>query len=621
MKKHTVVVGTMFALWTGVVSGSNVSGMITSDTTWAGNVDVTEEVTVSTNVTLTISAGTTVEFQGHYKLNIQGRIQALGMLGNEITFTAATPDDGWHGIRFDNVIPPAPPNNVSTFTYCKFLYGRASDGNDSNNVEDDYGGALFIKDVPALVMEHCEVRNNQASYAAGRGWMGGGIYCSGTDLVLVNSTISDNTARYGGGLYFKNCSPTVSNCLVRSNWAFDSGGMRMYGCTTGTVTDCSITDNYVSNNGEGSGIHLYQSSPSIVSCVISNNSGRWGAGIYVNGSSPSISDCTIVDNESRTEDGGGICILGGTSSPQIERCVISNNTAGRWGGGVYSSSSSKPEFVNCVIAGNTADYGGGVRVGLAAPTFKHCTIYGNTGVDGGGGIESYNCTASIFPKLSNCILWANTSPEGAQLAVRGATNPGAFQVGFSDVQGGKSGVHTNSGSFLMWESGNINDKPQFVSVASGNYRLLEGSPCADAGEMNAVDVDLSGIQRPLDSDNNGTPGWCMGAHELVHGQADTDNDGFTDWEEINAFNSSPLNDMDGMRLIACGGNTTSKAVVLSWSSTTGRTFTVKWTDDLTSPIWNDTDFVGVPGIDGTMFYTNALPISPTMYYRVNMIRP
>ena len=65
--------------------------------------------------------------------------------------------------------------------------------------------------------------------------------------------------------------------------------------------------------------------------------------------------------------------------------------------------------------------------------------------------------------MTDCIVWEN-SPD--QIFNAGG-NP---TVTYSDVQDGWPG------------DGNIDADPMFVDAGDGDYRLLTGSPCIDAGD-------------------------------------------------------------------------------------------------------------------------------------------
>jgi parallel beta-helix repeat protein len=69
-------------------SGTSVSGVIATDTTWAqpnSPYTLTGNVLVNNGVTLTIQAGTTVNL-GSYYIEINGTLQAIGNIANQITF-------------------------------------------------------------------------------------------------------------------------------------------------------------------------------------------------------------------------------------------------------------------------------------------------------------------------------------------------------------------------------------------------------------------------------------------------------------------------------------------------------------------------------------------------------
>lgn len=93
--------------------------------------EIQGEITIPDGLTLTIEPGVMVEFQGHYKLNVQGRLFAIGTENDTIVFTINDttgfhdpniPDGGWAGIRFINVFSMI---DSSSIIYCKIEYGKA----------------------------------------------------------------------------------------------------------------------------------------------------------------------------------------------------------------------------------------------------------------------------------------------------------------------------------------------------------------------------------------------------------------------------------------------------------------------------------------------------------------
>jgi hypothetical protein len=88
-----------------------VSGEIPSDITWqASTVQVTGNVHIARNATVTVLPGTRVEFQGHFEIDVDGAILANGTAVDSIIFTINNPADNlppyitritWFGQRAD----------------------------------------------------------------------------------------------------------------------------------------------------------------------------------------------------------------------------------------------------------------------------------------------------------------------------------------------------------------------------------------------------------------------------------------------------------------------------------------------------------------------------------------
>lgn len=228
----------------------------------------------------------------------------------------------------------------------------------------------------------------------------------------------------------------------------------------------------------GGGIHLEQSSPTITHCTINDTCEHYLAGgIYSNGGSPTISHCTIINNYCTHGTGGIYCSSGGT----ITNCIISGNMGGAWGGGIGGSPN---KIENCIISNNEVVYhgrGGGIYISgnPTMTTISQCTITNNFVLDMGG------MGGGVYgnPIITNCILWANNSPNGPEIS-------GSPEVSYSDIQGAWPGT------------GNINADPCFADPNNDDYHLksqagrwdpntndwvtgANTSPCIDAGDPNS----------------------------------------------------------------------------------------------------------------------------------------
>ena len=168
---------------------------------------------MNNGVKLTVHPGTYVQFQGHYKLDIQGQLVAIGTAADPIHFTALNSSTGWKGIRFYQT---SSTNDSSKIEYCVLSYGKANVGGSY----DKQGGAIFCYNFSKLLVRNCILSNNYASY------YGGAISCwYNSSPQLINNVISNNSAgSLGGGIFsFNNSEPNIINNTIVNNTAGSNG--------------------------------------------------------------------------------------------------------------------------------------------------------------------------------------------------------------------------------------------------------------------------------------------------------------------------------------------------------------------------------------------------------------
>ena len=298
------------------LSGRNnlarASGHISQDTSWSGidTVQVTGDIFIDNGATLTIDPGIVVAFMGHYKMDVQGRLLAMGTESDSITFTTTNQGTGWNRIRFD-----ATPNtnDTSKIVYCKLEYGKANNGGPESR-----GGALIIINYSKVLVTNSRFENNHADY------VGGAVCCyDGANPRIYSSTFKSNTTNDSGAAIYcgQNANADIRSCHVSNNTAVSFGG----------------------------GFFINNASPTIRSTLVCNNTAQYGAGIYLWTGQPQFLNMTIADNV-----GEGIFCYS-NSDPSFKNSIVYGNT------GVeihLNDNDSDPDFSYCDIEGGTAAFGG-----------------------------------------------------------------------------------------------------------------------------------------------------------------------------------------------------------------------------------------------------------------------
>ena len=210
----------------------------------------------------------------------------------------------------------------------------------------------------------------------------------------------------------------------------------------------------------------------------------WGGAINcekVNGE-VLISKNIIISNSvnaSSQGNGGGICVLKGTSNKiTISNNHISkNNVTGRAddGGGIFVMN-NRVAILNNIITENSCSgtdhgRGGGISVGYwgnlgGDSTNMIANIINNSIINNSGTMGSGIYVNNMDNNIINNIIWGNSDPLKSQINIYGS----AYEhiVEYSNIEGGYEG------------EGNIDADPEFSDTVLC-YLTESVSPCIDAG--------------------------------------------------------------------------------------------------------------------------------------------
>lgn len=285
------------------------------------------------------------------------------------------------------------------------------------------------------------------------GTPGGGIYVDNGTVNIQGGVIAANRGSSGGGIFFQNGTLNISGGAVAGNEVInghsDNGG-GIYvksgtlnlsgGYVTNNYKECGCNDcrNDVNNTHGGGGIALANSSVMNMTggYVTGNYSGLAGGGIYAGFFGHNVgftmSGGTIAGNCAELGEGGGLRIAGGTNGviQATNKVYITNNKTNSnndWGGGgIFVQEKGNLSIVNSLITNNSAGgFGGGVG---ACPTGETlivnqdgAAIYENrasgTNMSGGGNNKTYDSTlaqtSEVFTRNGYADYFCVRARDGA----------------------------------------------------------------------------------------------------------------------------------------------------------------------------------------------------------------
>jgi hypothetical protein len=394
-----------------IAYGSNFQ---TNDTTHiqGGNVDgvwpvqnspylIHGDITIPSDSTLTIEAGSVVEFQGPYALHVQGRLLALGTEGDSILFTINDttgfdgPDastGGWRGICF---LDTPVQNDSSKTVYCRFEYGKSPNG-----------GAVCLSNFSKVEIAHSTFCYNRAIHPDHDGAAGGAIHAAGSEIRIIGNMFIHNQADWGGAVQLFECSPFFADNVYQDNYARDGGAVAISGISNPTFHN----DTFENNQGVNSGGGLALWDPAGVTLhdvTFAGNTAHWGSGVGNIGGTLLVNGCEFIENKAETFGGG---IASDFGNVEIESTEFLNNHAD-WGGGIHLWETDLGAH-NCVFEKNTSTgLSGGIHADFSEADLQHCSFIDNS-ADLSGGIHSWYSEIDIgFCRFENNI----SSSSGAGL--------------------------------------------------------------------------------------------------------------------------------------------------------------------------------------------------------------
>ena len=400
-----------------------------------------------------------------------------------------------------------------------------------------YGGGAYCDIGSNVTFINCEIRGNQTF--GGMSGVGG----AGNGGRNEEPLVAYELPTYGAGVYCAaDSTVTFTGCTFENNIASPvdpnnsldpylgyGGGVAAEESAGVVFVDCNFVDNEADSGG---GIYVNDTDVTIIDCNLAANTALRGGGLAGNSSSIDIFATVIARNvaaadpndpndpngvgaEDMLASGAGLyCVLGGLN---VRDCNVTGNVADFSGGGAYVRDVDQASFINNLITNNAAGRdGGGLSINwFADGVIANCTFVGNAAAGTIGQTDKTGFGGGLFTSHSNaalvtdCIFWDNFALKGTAMAVGGNFDsdkqPSTLTVSHSLVKDARAGVWVEAGSTLTWADGNVDDDPRFVTGRLDDYYLSQrksgqgiDSPGLNAGSDYASAVGLVGYTTRTD---------------------------------------------------------------------------------------------------------------------------
>lgn len=280
---------------------------------------------------------------------------------------------------------------------------------------------------------------------------GGCIHCRSGSLIISNTKITKNEAKFSGGIYIS----AEPNAIIRLQMnrviiSDNSGG----GVSIFLEQDANLTDD------------SKLTAVTIEKNKLTAGSGSHGAGLafatYRKNAILTLDNCTIRGNDAGSLPGGGVYISTNLSG---EQCGVLNLTNGT------------------TVTGNKAEFGAGIFIEGSTCNAENCTVSGNTATGDGGGIfiqgtaSSGDASLTISGTSSVTDNTANGNGGGICVASGTFTIKGGSEV---TVASDKNDVHLTPGTRITLE-GSLSSNPaaRITPVYAVGGQVLAGDISAN----------------------------------------------------------------------------------------------------------------------------------------------
>ena len=376
-----------------------------------------------------------------------------------------------HSSTFENhdISPYASDQDILNYLYL------------NRNASLAVGGALYT------AFSNVSIVSSQFTHNTAE--IGGALFADNSSLHVVGSTYSYNRGSFGGVMITSESSVNIDICNFSKNAAEIIGGVMITYKDSVSISGSGFTNNSATNSGGV--MRTLDGSFTITSSTFTNNSATiFGGVMATSGGSFTITRSTFTNN-SATSSGGVMYTSGGSFT--ITRSTFTNNSAATDDGGVVYTFGGSFTITRSTFTNNSATYSGGVMYTSGGSfTITSSTFTNNSATYFGGVIltfdGSFNITSSTFTNNSATYSGVMATSDGS-FTITSST----FTNNSATSNGGV--MRTFGGSFTITSSTFTNNSATYFGgvmyTSNGSFTITSSTftnnSATDGGVMATSD--------------------------------------------------------------------------------------------------------------------------------------
>lgn len=232
--------------------------------------------------------------------------------------------------------------------------------------------------------------------------------CNAKNLIIKNITLKNGHSRLCGAIYNFGELTLIDSALTE-NTAKNGGAVYNFGNMT--ITDCILSQN--SSESVGGAIYNYGGVLNIIKSTFTENASDEHAGAIINFGSMTVKESLFQNNKSRKW--GGAIVTGKDGITTIDNSTFSQNMASNDGGAIYNDNEGNTTINDSTFTENSSERSGAIYNGTGNLNIADSHFSRNNSKFNGGAIHNYQGDLNIVNSTFN----ENLSKDGGAISNQG----------------------------------------------------------------------------------------------------------------------------------------------------------------------------------------------------------